>query len=65
MKRLLLETILSFMTGALVLYAAMTSLKNLGETPPPGVEPMPVAASRQAADVRCGNCLTLARRESY
>jgi hypothetical protein len=65
MKRLLLETILSFMTGALVLYAAMTSLKNFGEPHPPGPDAVPVAASRQAANVRCSTCFALARREGY
>ena len=64
MKRLLLETILSFATGVLVLYAAVTSLSGLGEGHSPGVEAMP-AASHQAASVRCNACFALARREGY
>lgn len=65
MKKLVLETILSSITGALVLYAAVTSLKNFGGDHPTGAGAVPVAASRQAANMRCSSCFAVARREGY
>lgn len=62
MKKLVLETLLSLATGALLLYAAVNSFKSLGDARQPTVEAMP-ASHQQAAGIHCGTCFALARRE--
>jgi hypothetical protein len=62
MKKLVIETLLSLATGALLLYAAVNSFKSLGDERQPTVEAVQASHPRDAG-IHCGTCFALARRE--